>query len=282
VFDGNSPFQGLLDALSERPHVWSIWSRRGMWRPNTDPHFIERETCFDAVIEPRDLAGAFDEGPTTRSSNLTRYVDPIRLLDRHELLPKDMARSELGLDQDTTTILIQLGGGNNFDMRLTRDLVLRHLGERPDVQIVILDWKISTTHLPDIMPKNASSVSTFPIARYLNAFDATVSAVGYNSFHEAVDAGLPAILVPNENPSQDDQLARASFAARHGAAILARRDQPESLLQALEAILDPVKRSEMARANQRLSCPNGVTDAVKIIADLAQTNRGLRTGLTTK
>lgn len=276
VFDGNSPFQGLLDALTERPHVWSIWSRRGMWRPNTDCQFIEREKFFDVVIEPRDLAGAFDEGPTVTNTTFTRRVDPIRLLDAHERLPKDLARAELGLDSDATTILMQLGGGNNFDMRLTRDLVLRHIGDRPNTQIVILDWKISTTRLPDFMPANAISVSTFPVARYLNAFDATISAVGYNSFHEAIDAGLPAILVPNENPSQDDQLARANFAARHGAALLARRDQPESLIQALEAILDPVRRSEMKRAIQNLSCPNGAVEAAKIITQLAQSYRGHR------
>ncbi len=280
VFDGNSPFQGLLDALAERPHVWSIWSRRGMWRANSNPQFVKREKHFDAVIEPRDLASAFDVGPTASSTNLTRFVDPIRLLDRHEILPKDVGRAQLGLAANTTTFLIQLGGGNNFDMRLIRDLTLRHLGNRPDVEVVILDWKISSTALPETLPANTKSVSTFPISRYLNAFDATVSAVGYNSFHEAIDAGLPAILVPNENPSQDDQLARANFAARHGAALVARRDQPENLIAALQTILDPEKRLEMVRACERMTCPNGAVQAADIIRNFAQCNRGHRRDFT--
>jgi hypothetical protein len=276
LFDGNSPFQGLLDALAAHPEVWSIWCRRGMWQPNASAEFIKREKHFDAVIEPRDLAGDFDAGPTTTSRQLTRIVDPIRLLDRQEQLPKDVARAELGLAPNATTILLQLGGGNNFDIRLTRDLALRYLRGRKDVQVALIGWKISSTPPPQNLPDNVVLVSIFPIARYLNAFDATVSAVGYNSFHEALDAGLPAIYVPNENPAQDDQLARASFAARHGAALVARRDNPESLIAALEAILDPAKRASMARAALALKCPNGAVDAAQLITQYALSYRGNR------
>lgn len=159
---------------------------------------------------------------------------------------------------------------------MTRDLVLRHLAGRENVQIALVDWKISATPTPENMPDNVALLSTFPIARYLNAFDATVSAVGYNSFHEAAAAGLPAIYVPNENPSQDDQLARANFAARHGAAFVARRDQPESLIQALEAILDPSTRRAMKRAAQGLGHENGAVEAADLITQYAQTYRGDR------
>src|SRR5688572_9528239 len=33
VFDGTSAYPGLVHALDEFPEVWSIWSRRGMWKP---------------------------------------------------------------------------------------------------------------------------------------------------------------------------------------------------------------------------------------------------------
>jgi UDP-N-acetylglucosamine:LPS N-acetylglucosamine transferase len=174
-------------------------------------------------------------------------------------------------------LLVQLGGGNNFDMRLSRDLVLRHLGGRQDVEVVLADWKIATTPHPPDLPDNVRSFSTFPISRYLNAFDATVSAVGYNSFHEATAAGLPAIYVPNENPSQDDQLARAEFAARRGFALLARQQQPEALIAALEAVLDPQRRTSMRLAAGRVSSENGALAAARLVTQLAFTNRGHRT-----
>jgi hypothetical protein len=276
VFDGNSPFQGLLDAMSQRPQVWSVWSRRGMWAKDTGAEFMSREAHFDAVLEPADLAEAFDEGPTPQSVSRTRKVPPILMLDPSEQLPKALARQELGLSETAVTILLQLGGGNNFDMRMCRDLVLGHLGRRTDVQIVLLDWKISPTALETELPPNAVRLSTFPVARYLNAFDATVSAVGYNSFHEATAAALPAIYVPNENPSQDNQLARAAFAARHGAAIMARHDRPEQLIAALEKIMGPSHRATMSAAAQTLSFENGANGAANLITQLVQCNRGTR------
>jgi predicted glycosyltransferase len=276
VFDGNSPFQGMLDAMSLRPHVWSIWSRRGMWQKNTGAEFINREAHFDAVLEPADIAEAFDDGPTPQSVSRTRKVSPILMLDPSEQLTKALARKELGLSEDATTILLQLGGGNNFDMRLCRNLVLNHLANRPDVQIVLLDWKISPTTLEIELPANALRLSTFPIARYLNAFDATVSAVGYNSFHEATAAALPAIYIPNENPSQDNQLARAAFAARHGAAFLARHDRPEQLIAALEQLMVPAHREVMSSAAKTLVFENGSIQAADLITQLVNCNRGAK------
>ncbi len=276
IFDGNSPFQGLLDAMASRPKVWSIWSRRGMWRSHLGAEFIAREKYFDAVIEPRDLAGGFDKGPTRESVVRTRHVDPIRLLDRQELLPAVAARAELGLDAKAVTVLLQLGGGNNFDLRVTRDLVLRHLGGRAGVQVVLVSWKISATPLPKDMPANVVTISTYPVSRYLNAFDFTISAVGYNSFHEASEAGLPALYVPNENPAQDDQLARAQFIARRGAALVARRDQPETLIAAIEEMLDAGRLARMRAATNALRAPNGAVEAARLVAEFAQMYRGQR------
>lgn len=276
LFDGNSPFNGLLDALGQRPHVWSVWSRRGMWRPNSGGEFIRRERYFDAVLEPEDLASAFDTGPTAASTTLTRRVGPVRLLDPNEQLPRERARAELGLDPDATVILMQLGGGNNFDMRSSRDLVIRHLGGCPGVQIAMAHWKISTTPEPTDLPANLRLLSIYPISRYLNAFDATVSAVGYNSFHEATEAGLPAIYIPNENPSHDDQRARASFAARRGAAIVAPQDNPEALIAALHQILNPEVRAAMSAAARGLGCANGAIEAAGLVRQLGLTHRGGR------
>ncbi|WP_425093532.1 glycosyltransferase [Tropicimonas sp. S265A] len=276
LFDGNSPFQGLIDACAMRPSVWSIWCRRGMWQRNAGAQFMARESHFDAVIAPRDLADAFDRGPTTKSRNIMREVDPIRLLDASEQLPRDLARTELGLDPDRPAFLIQLGGGNNYDMTVVRELTVRHLARRDDIQVAHVEWMISSGAPQSQMPAHFHRLSTYPVARYLKAFDATISAVGYNSFHENFAAALPAIYVPNENPAQDDQLARASFAARNGAALVARRDQPEKLIAAIENILDPDRRQAMSEAACRFEHLNGALEAARIVSQLGMTRRGDR------
>jgi hypothetical protein len=278
VFDGNSPFQGVLDCLALRPELWGIWCRRGMWRPGAGAVFMERERYFDAVIEPGDIAGAFDVGPTRESRSRTRDVDPIRLLDHHERLSRDEARAELGLSRDPTALLVQLGSGNNYDYNLIRHLVLRRIAAAAADGVIakMAVWSISEANLPDELPDNVEMMATFPIARYLAAFDGLISAAGYNSYHEAMDAGVPAIWIPNENPAQDDQLARARFAERHGAGLMARRDNAKGLLSALDTLLDADSRAAMSRATAALVAPNGAAEAARIITDLSMINRGER------
>ena len=56
----------------------------------------------------------------------------------------------------------------------------------------------------------------YPNSMYFRAFDATVQAGGYNSFHETRRFGLPALFYPNMNTGMDDQLARCKVAEDEG------------------------------------------------------------------
>jgi predicted glycosyltransferase len=51
---------------------------------------------------------------------------------------------------------------------------------------------------------------------YFLAFDATVLAGGYNSFHEVRHASMPALFYPNMETGMDDQLARCKVAESEG------------------------------------------------------------------
>ena len=115
VFDGNVPYQGLVDALGDNPDVWSVWCRRGMWKPGRGKESIGRERHFDSVVEPRDLAGRLDRGLTAQSRARTRLVDPIRLLDEDDLLSRPQARKALEIGSGRPAVLMQLGAGNNYD-----------------------------------------------------------------------------------------------------------------------------------------------------------------------
>ena len=76
------------------------------------------------------------------------------------------------------------------------------------------------------MPANVRRLQDFPIASFLPAFDLAVSACGYNSFHEILSLGLPAVLMPNENPMMDAQEVRALWADRRGHAVCVRATRP--------------------------------------------------------
>lgn len=278
VYDGNAPFQCVIDAARALPDCWSIWCRRGMWKPNHDKLFIERETHFDAVVEPDDLASRFDAGLTADRRRWARVVDPIRLLDRHERLTREAARAELGVSEDATVVLVQFGSGSNFDYAPMRERTIRTLLAEPNVEIVLADWLMAPAPVKtaDFPTDRVVVLRSFPIARYLSAFDASVSAVGYNSFHEAIDAGVPTLFVPNENPRQDDQSARAWFAERNGVGLSLRANEISRLAPALRRLLDADERARMRAAATRFQRPNGAIEAARFIADLALTARGAR------
>lgn len=267
IFDGNHPYQSLIDArrrLTERPF---IWLRRGLWRKDAGRAIIDRSSHFDFVIEPLDLARRMDAGVTIDRDD-ARLVGPIVLLERTDLLSRAEARAALALPEDATAVLVQLGSGNNFDMNAVRDDVLAACAGRPDAHARIVIWPIAEANGAVTVPADGRirTLKGFPLARFLPAFDFAVSAAGYNSFHELISAGLPAIWVPNENPMMDEQEARALFAEREGVGYGVRVQNRNRLTWALARMFEPEQRGLMRERARRLAFADGGREAASIIS----------------
>jgi Glycosyltransferase family 28 C-terminal domain len=268
LFDGNVPYRGLIDARGDNPSVPFLWCRRGMWQPGAGRVALERARQFDAVVEPRDLAEDYDRGGTAYHAEGRRRVDPILLLDRHELLEPADARAELGLDPDRSAILIQLGSRNNYDYGELFDVAHAHLRQRYDVQIAVAEWLIADA-APDL-PAQVMRLQAYPLCRYFRAFDGAISAVGYNSYHELIHHGLPAILVPNEHPSMDDQLMRALFAERRGLGLCVRTFEPYRVRRAIDRLMDPTERAAIARRCRARASANGAMAVAELLAEMTR------------
>jgi hypothetical protein len=271
VLDGNVPYQGLIDALRDNPDVWSIWCRRGMWQPGRGKEVIAREQHFDAVVEPRDLAGGFDRGLTAQSRSRTRVVDPIRLLDGDDLLSRRQARKALGIAPARPAVLLQLGAGNNYDYGVLRRSAIALLKERYDADVSVAEWPIAEQPLE--LPEGVRAISAYPLSRYARAFDLVISAAGYNSFHELLLAGVPAIFVPNEHPQQDDQLARARFVEHHELGACVRVREVYRLGACIERLLAPGERRRIARRCARLERGNGALELAGLIEEMAYSRK---------
>lgn len=274
VCDFNSPFQGVVDAAADNPDRWFVWCRRGMWRRGAGSKFIEREGSFDLILEPSDFAGAFDAGLTAGNRTRTRTVAPVRLLDAGELLPREVARRELELDPERPAVIFMLGSGNNYDYSTIRRLALDYLAAHPDLQIVAAEWLMSERH--EVLPDGIQALRRYPFARWLLAFDAAIGAVGYNSFHELLLAGIPTLFIPNENPQQDDQLSRAQWAERQGMGFCLRAHEIYRLKSALDRLLDPAEQVAIRTRCATLPATNGAAEAARILVDLAYIRRAER------
>ncbi|MGP1395735.1 MAG: glycosyltransferase [Inquilinaceae bacterium] len=267
VFDGNVPYQGLIDARQDHPHRWFVWSRRGMWREGAGANHLKREKYFDAVIEPEDIAGSLDVGGTVEKRSRTLDVPPVHLLDASEILPRLEACDALGLDTDRTNVLLQLGSGNNFDNTPIRDLAIAYLLGQDDVSVACAEWVMADQ--PHGLPESVRILRKFPLARYFRAFDFAISAAGYNSYHDLIQLGVPTLFVPNEHPMMDDQLARAVFAERHGIGMKVRVGDVYQLDACLKRLLQEDERAAISGRCKRFTRMNGALDAAQIIEEMA-------------
>ena len=266
VFDGNTPTPGLIHAVLSGRRRSLVWVRRGMVGATRSP-FMGNARFMDLVIEPGEIAAERDAGETALRRNEVLVVDPITLLDPEDLLPRASAAEALGIAPNKPAALLHLGAGANRDVVALTEEIIRQLRNIPDLQIIVAEWENSRHRMPRW--EGVKLVKGFPLSRYFNAFDFSVGAAGYNSFHEAMAFGLPTVFVANRHPSMDDQGARAAFAQDNSAGFDLPEDQFFHLRSLGELLLKP-ETQEFVRAQCRqLYRGNGAGTAAAKIVELA-------------
>jgi UDP:flavonoid glycosyltransferase YjiC (YdhE family) len=259
VFDGTHPYEALLGALP--PSATKIWCRRPLWKRCSSRVPLKRAGAFDAVLEPGELAESEDEGPTVALRYSAHRVGPIVLLGRDELLPRERAAEELGLDPARPTVLVSLGQGD--EVREATRRALAHLAGDQGVQVAALSSALAAA---DSVPEGVVGLrATYPMSRYFAAFDAAVAAAGYNAYHELIELGVPSLFVPMRRDT-DDQPARARYAEAAGLGLgLSSAIDPD-----LEAKLDRLLR-ERAEIASRLAGREEATGAAEAASWLTRT-----------
>ena len=275
VFDGVHPYRALTHVLTARPEIPAVWCRRPMWRRGRGEAALGRAGAFAAVLEPGELAAAQDRGATVARRGEAIRVAPIAFLDREEMLDRDLAERELGLEPGGVNALVALGQGAELDRAVQASL--RVLAASTGVRVAAIESSLA----PGLdVPEGVVHVrGSFPVARYYRAFDLAISAAGYNAFHELLAAGVPTLFVPMSRES-DDQAARARWASGAGVGLAVPDAAPPAIEGALEQLLDPARRREIAAAAGRLPHRNGAAAAARaLVAMLADPPAAPRPGV---
>jgi UDP:flavonoid glycosyltransferase YjiC (YdhE family) len=268
VFDGVNPYGAVLRTVRDRPLV-SVWCRRAMWRPGVGAAKLASARYFDAVLEPGEFAADADRGATVGAPGGGTHpevieVGPIVFLDDEELLPRERAAAELGLDPARPAALVHLGAGGP-EIEAIAGRCVERLGHESGLQVAVLE---SAIHAGGELPANAHVLrATYPISRFYAAFDFAVSAAGYNAYHEMVQLGPPALWVPMAR-EMDDQAARARFAEEAGIGRCCEDTTTGALEGALDDLLDPARREAMRARLAELHPSNGAAEAAQAIAGL--------------
>ncbi len=264
VFDGVYPYDGVLRALRRMPDVPFIWSRRAMWQKGVGARALRYRKLFAAVLEPGDLAAAGDVGRTATLTD-ARRLGPVTLVGHVPALPRDQARTELGLDLDRPTVLLTLGSNRRTDLYAAY--------QRTVERFSAAGWQVAVTSSPirdqGSLAGGPRVISVFPLVRYLNAFDAAVSASGYNAVHELLYSSIPTLLVPNADAVTDDQRTRARVVAGTGLALSADPERPREFDAALDRLLDERVRERLIAGCQELAPTTGATEAARAVIGFA-------------
>ena len=236
IFDGAFPYRGMLNAILGRSDMKMIWMRRGTFRKGSSIP-VDSIQHFNMIIRPEDSVDL-------QSDEIAHNVEvircsPILLLDDEELLPRVQARRRLGFPDDVKVVYVQLGAGriNDIDseVRLTVDAILEH-----DDVMVALGESMLGERL-EFNLERVRIIRDYPNSLYLNAFDASVQAGGYNSYHESRNSGVPTLFYPNMNTGMDDQLARCKASEKEGWGIVIEHRNKDSINKGIEDLLTKEK-----------------------------------------
>lgn len=255
VFDGVVPYVGLVNAIREL-RLPAVWMRRGVWRSSAKQWPLHYSALFDLVIEPEDLGASHDRGATKLRNDLTR-VGVITAAGR--MKPRGEAASALNVDPSKPTLLFNIGSNRGLDLSVLNEVL--------DTS----QWNVISTS--DALGRARSRHSIhqvaglFPLHPYLSAVDLAVTSVGYNAAHEFVACGVPTVVMPADNAT-DDQYARADAMVSLGCSV--RADSAEDLAHQLRHLMSSQdQRQSMSAAAKQVAA--GWSDGASQAAELIRT-----------
>ena len=121
-------------------------------------------------------------------------------------------------------------------------MCIRDRTKREDVHVVLGESMLGERF--DIDLPRVHLLRDYPNSLYYNAFDYSIQAGGYNSFHEVRSYGLPTLFYPNLFTGMDDQLARCMVSVEEGwGQVLENRDE-KTIPAAIDDLLSRSGKSE--------------------------------------
>ncbi len=220
VFDGAFPYRGMLDSLDTIAVPKKIWVRRGMFRKGSSIP-VDSIGKFDFIIHPGDAVP--HASSEVEHDAEVEIVDAITVLDSNEMWERKDARRRLGVPDEATAVYVQLGAGRINDINSEIRMVVDALLQNKEVHVILGESMLGDRLRIDL--DRVHLIRDYPNALFLRAFDYSVQAGGYNSFHEMRTLRIPTLFLPNMNTGMDDQLARCRVAEEEGWGLVATEDR---------------------------------------------------------
>jgi hypothetical protein len=275
VFDGGYVFDSVYRAILDN-RLSAVWIRRGLWQDGqSNGVALDREKAFWRVVVPLE---AFEELNATysRGSHVAEVGPIVQAL---ELAPeareglRQSLRDRFGRDFRHLAVTM-LGGGVAADRSAQLGAICALMAARPDTLHLVVVWPTATVEAGVFAWPNTRIVKTHHASALVAAADLFVSAVGYNSFHEALYNRVPTIFMAQMNAFMDDQRRRAQAAVDRDLADLVEPEEMQSLRRLVADHLDGGRGEELRARLGEASLPTpGTREAARLILETVECQR---------
>ena len=254
MFDGAFPYRGMLNAIQAQSGMEKLWMQRGTLKKNKKIP-VGTVEIFDTIVRPQDINSA--KPPNINMLTQEIFVPPITLIEPHEMLERNQARAALSAPQDCKLIYVQLGAGRINEIKSTIRVVIDELLSNQDVHVVLGESLLGERTMLGL--ERLHVIRDYPNALFFKAFDASVQAGGYNSFHEMRSIRMPTLFIPNTKTGMDDQLKRVMLSVEEGWGLVVE-ETPTEITKGLGELLrkepsgfEPMPNGATETANRILS-----------------------------
>lgn len=193
------------------------------------------------------------------------WTGPILIRDRSEALSKEEARKRLNLPAEGKIVYVTFGGGGDEEIASALQVTLDVASSLPGVHVAVAAAPLQQERMH--AQASVTVVQHYPMAEMFAAFDAAVSAAGYNTTNELLHFGVPTVFVPFAR-QLDDQEARAERIATAGAAESLNTLDPDELREKLLKVLNPEYASILSSRGRGHLATSGAERAADAILQL--------------
>ena len=214
--------------------------------------------------------------------NMNQFFDESKLILTGNPVRKDIENLNSKVDEakkyfnvlKSEKVILVLGGSLGA-MSINEGIIksISILNDQP----VKLIWQVGKRYFNKINDQltqiNMKNIHPLPFIKRMDlaysVSDIVISRAGALSISELTLAGIPSILVPSPNVSEDHQTKNAMSLVSKSAAILVKDDQTEKLLSvAIELLKNKEQLTQISKNAKNLGKPNATNDIVSEIFKL--------------
>lgn len=214
--------------------------------------------------------------------NMNQFFDESKLILTGNPVRKDIENLYSKVDEakkyfnvlKSEKVILVLGG--SLGAKSINEGIIKSINILND-QPVKLIWQVGKRYFNKINDQltqiNMKNIHPLPFIKRMDlayaVSDIVISRAGALSISELTLAGIPSILVPSPNVSEDHQTKNAMSLVSKSAAILVKDDQTEKLLSvAIELLKNKEQLSQISVNAKNLGKPNATNDIVSEIFKL--------------